>query len=95
VEIVSVAVPELAPVMLTGLLEPKLNVGGYSAPAGLEVITALSVTLPVNPPTGVTVMVEVFPVFSPGETVTAVPPMVKLRAKAVTLKLCATGVAAE
>lgn len=29
VEMVSVAVPAVVPVMLTGLVEPKLKVGGY------------------------------------------------------------------
>ena len=73
VVIVSVAVPAEVPVMLTGLVGPKLKVGGYWAPAGLEVMAAVSATLPVKPPLGVTVIVEVFPVVAPGETVTAVP----------------------
>ena len=77
VETVSVAVPAAAPVMLTGLVEPKLRVGGLTAPDGLEVIAAVNATLPVNPPLGVTVIVEVFPVAAPGATVTAVPLMVK------------------
>ena len=78
VVIVSVAVPAEVPVMLTGLVEPKLKVGGYCAPVGLEVTAAVSATLPVKPPVGVTVMAEVFPVVAPGETVTAVPLIVKL-----------------
>jgi hypothetical protein len=69
---VSVAVPAVAPVILTGLVEPKLNVGGYWAPDGLEVIAAVSATFPVKPPAGVTVIVDVFPVVTPGVTVTAV-----------------------
>ena len=77
VKIVSAAVPAEVPVMLTGLVEPKLKVGGYWAPVGLEVTAAVSTTLPVKPPTGVTVMVEVFPVVAPGVTVTAVPLTVK------------------
>src|ERR1035438_6954792 len=36
---VSVAVPAVMPVMLIGLVEPKLKVGRYWAPAGLEVTT--------------------------------------------------------
>jgi hypothetical protein len=64
--------------MLTGLVEPKLKVGRYWAPVGLEVTAAVSVTLPVKPPAGVTVIVEVFPVVAPGATVTAVPLIVKL-----------------
>ena len=42
VETVRVAVPAVAPVMLTGVVEPKLNVGRYSAPVGLDVIAAVS-----------------------------------------------------
>jgi hypothetical protein len=77
VEKVSVAVAALSPVMLTGLLEPKLKTGEYSAPEGLEVIAAVSATLPLNPPVGITVMVEVFPVVAPGETVTVAPLIAK------------------
>ena len=77
VEMVRVAVPAVAPVMLTGLVEPKLRVGGSCAPFALEVTAAVSATLPVKPPVGVTVMVEVFPVVAPGVTVTAVPVIVK------------------
>ena len=82
---VSVAVPAEVPVMLTGLVEPKLKVGGYRAPAGLEVTAAVSVTLPLKPPAGVTVMAEVFAFVAPGETVTAVPLTVKLGGGAVTV----------
>ena len=80
---VRVAVPAVVPVMLTGLVEPKLKVGRYWAPDGLEVTAAVSITLPVKPPAGVTVMVEVFPVVAPGATVTAVPLTVKLGFTAV------------
>ena len=83
VEIVSVAVPIVAPAMLTGLVEPKLKVGGYWAPVGLEVTTAVSATAPVKPPVGVTVIVDVLPVAAPRETVTAVPLIVKLGFTAV------------
>ena len=38
----------------------------------------MSVTLPVKPPVGVTVMVEAFPLVAPARTVTAVPVTVKL-----------------
>ena len=65
------------PLIVRGVVEPKLRVGGATAPAGLEVIAAVRVTLPVNPPAGVMVMVEVFPVVAPGATETAVPLMVK------------------
>ena len=64
--------------MLTGLVEPKLNVGGCCAPPGLEVIAAVSGTVPVKPPAGVTVIVEVFPVVAPAATVTGVPVIEKL-----------------
>src|ERR1039458_7351934 len=77
---VRVAVPAVVPVMLTGLVEPKLKLGIYWAPFGLEVMAAVSVTLPVKPPAGVTVRVEVFPVLAPGVTVTEVPVMVKVGA---------------
>ena len=73
VAIVSVAVPVLLLVMLTGLVDPKLRVGGSMVPAGLEASTAVMVTLPVKPPAGVSVMVEALPVVAPGVTETAVP----------------------
>ena len=85
VETVRVAVPAVAPVMFTGVVEPKLSVGRYCAPAGLVARTAVSATLPVKPPEGVSVRFEVFPVVAPGATETAVPEMAKLGA--------ATGVA--
>jgi hypothetical protein len=66
--------------MLTGLVEPKLRVGGFCALGGLEVMTVVSATLPVKPPLGVIVMVEVLPVVAPGATLTDVPPMVKVGA---------------
>jgi len=75
---VRVAVPELEPLMLTGVVKPKLKVGGYWAPAGLDVMVAVKATLPVNPPLGATVIVDVFPVVAPGSTVTEVPATVKL-----------------
>jgi hypothetical protein len=78
-----VAIPAELPVMLTGLVEPKLMVGGYWAPAGLEVTAAVSVTVLVKPPAGVTVMVELFPEVAPGVTVTAVPLTVKLGVGAI------------
>ena len=80
---VRVAVPAVAPVMLTGLLEPKLSVGGSCAPEGLDVMEAASATLPVNPPAGVTVTIDVFPEVAPAETETAVPLIMKLDATAV------------
>ena len=78
VEIVRVAVPAAVPVMLTGLVELKLKVGAYCAPTGLEVRAAVSATLPVKPPAGVTEIVEVLPVVAPRAILTDVPPIVKL-----------------
>ena len=70
-----VAVPAAVPSMFTGLVEPKLNVGRFVAPAGLDAIVADRTTLPVNPPEGVIVMVDVLPVVAPGAIVTADPVM--------------------
>jgi hypothetical protein len=75
---VRVAVAGLAPVITTGLVEPKLKVGKLTAPLGLDVIAALSVTEPVKPPIGETVMVEALPAVAPGATVTAVPLIVNV-----------------
>jgi hypothetical protein len=83
VVIVSVAVPAVAPVMFTGVVDPKLNVGGSVPPPGPDVTAAVSATLPVNPPAGVTLIVEVFPLVAPGATVTAVPKIAKLGDSAV------------
>lgn len=77
VEIVSVADPAVVPERLTGLVEPKLSLGGSCALAGLEVMAAVKVTLPVKPSCGEIVIVEVFPVVAPRATVTAVPLNVK------------------
>jgi hypothetical protein len=76
VVMVRVAVPDVVPVMLAGVVEPKLN-EGWIPPVGPEVIAAVSATLPVNPPTGVRVIVEVFPVAAPALVVIPVPAMVK------------------
>jgi len=78
VETVRIAVPELEPVMFKGEVLPKLKVGGYWAPAGVDVMVAVSTTLPVKPLLGVTVIVDVFAVVAPGATVTDVPAMAKL-----------------
>jgi ABC-type phosphate transport system permease subunit len=56
VTIVNVAEPAVLPVMLTGVVALKLNVGGAVAPLGLIVIAAVSTTLPVNPFNPVTAM---------------------------------------
>lgn len=91
---VSVAVSAVLPVIPTGEVAPKLKVGMSCAPDGLEVIAAVRVTLPVNPPVGVTVMVEVLPVVAPGSTVTDEPMTVKLTfaTVAVTVKFTADDV---
>jgi hypothetical protein len=83
VEIVSVAVPAFAPVMPTGEVEPKLSVGESVAPAGLAVTVAVKATLPVNPPAGVMVMVDVFPEVAPRVTLTSPPVIVKLASTGV------------
>src|ERR1022692_2604690 len=69
VDTVKVPVPAAAPVMLTGDVAPKLKVGGSVAPVGLDARTAVRVTVPVKPPLGVTVIVEVLAVVAPGLTV--------------------------
>ena len=69
---VSVAMPALLPLMVTGEVDPKLRLGRFEALLGDEVRIAVSVTLPVNPACGVTVMVDVLPLVAPAVTVTAV-----------------------
>ena len=83
VVIVTFAVAELEPVMFTWLVELKLKVGGYRAPVGLEEMAAVSATMPVKPPTGAMVIVDVFPLVAPGATETGVPLTVKLELTAV------------
>jgi hypothetical protein len=78
VVIVRVAVVALDPVMLTEFVDPKLNVGGFIALAGLDVIAAVSVTTPVKPPPGVTVMEDVLPVVAPAAIATGAPLILKL-----------------
>jgi hypothetical protein len=75
---VSVATPGVVLIMLTGLVDPKLKMGKYTAPEGLVAMKAVRVTLPVKPPAGVIEMAEVLPVDAPRTTVTAVPVSVKL-----------------
>lgn len=64
--------------MFTALIVPKLKVGGFTLPVGLEVRTAVSVTAPVKPPAGATVMMEMFPVVAPGVMLTVEPEITKL-----------------
>ena len=77
---VRVDVAALTPVICAGLVEPKLKVGVSRAPMGLAVMATVSATAPVNPPLGVMLIVEAFPVSAPGEIVTAVPVTVKVGA---------------
>jgi hypothetical protein len=65
---VRVAVDPVTPLILTGLVLPKLKVGKSLALGGLDAITASSVTEPVNPPYGVTVIAAWFADVAPGET---------------------------
>jgi hypothetical protein len=73
VDTVIVADPALVPVIFTRLVAPILSVGGSWAAEGPAVIEAVSVTAPVNPPLGVTVISELFPAVDPAVTVTFVP----------------------
>jgi len=75
---VKLAVPAAVPVILTGVVVPKLKLGGSCAPLGPEVTSAVSATLPVKPPVGVTVMVDVFADDAPAVTDTAFPLTEKL-----------------
>ena len=77
VAMVRVPVTGVLPPIVKGLVELKLNVGGTEAPLGLVVRAAVRVTLPVKPPIGVTVIVEVLPVVAPATMLTAVPLIVK------------------
>jgi hypothetical protein len=73
VKIIRVAVPEVAPVILTGVVDPKLTTGGSFAPDGPDVTAAVRATLPVKPPLGLTRIVSV-PVWPGLETVTVEVP---------------------
>jgi hypothetical protein len=55
----------------------------------MEVTAAVNTTLPVNPPDGVTVMVDVFPVVAPAMTVTAVLVIAKPKLPAAVLTVSA------
>lgn len=88
VETVSVAVAAVVPVMLTGLVVPKLRVGRSWAFAGLDVMDAVRSTFPVKPPLGVIVMVEVFPLVAPALTATLAPLTASPGGAAVTMTVC-------
>jgi hypothetical protein len=77
--IVRVAMPAVDPVILTGLVEPKLNVGRFAAPVGLDLRVATSATLPVNPLVGMTVMVVEFPLVAPRANVRLAEPGLSAR----------------
>jgi hypothetical protein len=54
VVIVRLAITDVAELIATALVEPKLSVGTSTAPDGVDVKAAVSVTVPVNPFAGVT-----------------------------------------
>ncbi len=76
VVMVRVAVPLLELIRLTGVVDPKLKVGGSCATVGPDAIAAVSATLQLQAGFAVTVIVEVLPVVAPAATVTAVPVIV-------------------
>jgi hypothetical protein len=80
---VSVPVPAVAPVMSTGDVVPKLKVGRFVAPDGLEARVAVKVTFPVKPPLGKTLIVVVLPVVAPGELIVMAPPLVNVKLGAI------------
>lgn len=71
---VRVVVCAVEPLMVTEVGMP--HVAGSLAAVG--VIAQLRLIAPVNPPEGVKLIVDVFPVVAPGATPTAVPVMEKL-----------------
>ena len=77
VAMVKVSVAAALLEIVRGLVGLKLKVGGITAPLGLMVRTAVRITLPVKPPVGVTVMVEMFPVGDPATMLTGEPLTVK------------------
>jgi hypothetical protein len=70
---VNVTVCAVSPLIVTEA--GTLHVAGSEG--AFELNAQLKLTVPVNPPVGVTVIVELFPVVVPGVTVTAVPVIVK------------------
>jgi hypothetical protein len=65
---VTTSVCAVVPLMVTEAVA-RLHVGRSAAPAGEELMAQLIATAPVNPPDGVTVIVELLPVVAPGITV--------------------------
>jgi hypothetical protein len=78
---VRVEVTALVLAMLTGVGRPQVI--GLVAPVGAVVTAQLRSTPPVNPLTGVTEMVEVFPVVAPGEMLMVVGLLVIVKPGAV------------
>jgi hypothetical protein len=62
---VNASVCAVAPLMVTDAAA-RLHVGKSTAAVGEAVMVQVIATAPVNPPDGVTVMVEVLPVVAPG-----------------------------
>ena len=71
---VRVVVCAVVPLMVTEV--GMLHVAGSLAAVG--VIAQLRLITPVNPPEGVKLIVDVFPVVAPGATLTAAPVMEKV-----------------
>jgi hypothetical protein len=87
-DVTMVKVAVVGAVLVTGTVEvaPKLKVGGSIAPVGVEVRVAVKVTVPVNPPAGVTVMVDVLFVVPPGAVIVTLEDVIaKLGGMAVTI----------
>lgn len=84
VETVSVAVPAAAPLIATDAgIE---QVAGLVALAGLVVTAQLRLTVPVKPPAGVTLIVEVLPLVAPALSVSEL----RLAVRANVLKVTVT-----
>ncbi len=65
---VNTSVCAVVPLTVTDA-DARLHVGRSAAPVGEELMVQLIATAPVNPPDGVTLIVEVLPVVAPGLTV--------------------------
>ena len=77
VRTVSVPVPAVAPVMLTGDVCAEAEGGGIRSPAWAGSKSRGKATFPVKPPLGVTVIVDVLPLVAPGELMEMAPPLVR------------------
>lgn len=76
VVIVRIAVCDELPVRVAGFPELKFNTGSSDAFGGVETMPAASETVPAKFPTGVMVIMAVFPVLEPRITLTGVARMV-------------------